>query len=374
MAQLYPIQIIALDETAHKACEIASLSRFDKISFTDSKSLSLTTLKGYRQIIVLSEINENILENIKSELLLLEDPIIIMPDNLDKVYELNILLLMGVRVIFYPIENLTSISLSNELNRVEKCFYADESKDDVVLDHKEIYELIPKSSAIKFYENSNQNIARATMSALNDLDGFGNIISMLVLFETYEDTAITEIADALNFVEKILPRDSSILFTTRTIKANETPKVICMANCYLDFKQFVQKEVDTRSTYLLKLSTIAEAYHKEFLNTQEAMSLAEENGLSSEDLSNLYTLLYTDPVAVTNLIKTAKDESTSKSKREDLLAHIWKDTMINDSILEEIAKAYNLSVENIFKTVIVQENANLSHQNNYSELSVEKTQ
>jgi len=374
MAQFYPIQIIALDETAHKACEIASLSRFDKISFTDSKSLSLTTLKGYRQIIVLSELNENIFADIKEELLLLENPIIIMPDNFDRLYELNLLLLMGIRVVLSPMENLTSISLSNELNRVEKCFYADESKDDVVLDHKEIYELIPKSSAIKFYENSNQNIAKATMSALNDVDGFSNVISMLVLFETYEDTAITEIADALKFVETILPHDSSILFKTRTIKANETPRVICMANLYLNFKQFIQKEVDAENTYLLKLSTIAGAYHKEFLNTQEAMSLAEENGLNSEDLSNLYTLLYTDPTAITNLIKTAKDESISKSKREDLLADIWRDTMINNSILEEIAKAHNLSAENIFETIIVQENTDLSLQNNCSELSVEKTQ
>jgi len=89
MTQHYPIQVIALDDAAQQALELAELTRFDQTLKSDPETLSSTMISEHRQIVVLSQLTAHTVAILVNELSSTEDPMIILPDTLQGTQEIK---------------------------------------------------------------------------------------------------------------------------------------------------------------------------------------------------------------------------------------------------------------------------------------------
>jgi len=79
MTQIYPIQVLALDHTAHQAVDLAELNHFADVAKIEPKELANTAIKDHHQILVLSELTMPVLSEFDVELSEMEDPIVLIP-------------------------------------------------------------------------------------------------------------------------------------------------------------------------------------------------------------------------------------------------------------------------------------------------------
>ena len=351
MTKLYPIQVIALDKIAHQALDLAELSKFDEISKIEPKQLSSAVVSGYHQILVLSELNADVLSKITEELALMEDVIILLPNMDQESEEITQLILLGVRVIFSPLDTLLTVSLSHTLEILEIIFYGNNTEMEISTDHEDIYQVMIKGTVSEFYEESGANISTTMMSVLNTPKGFSNTCGALVLFEVAEDFPIMDIADTLNIAEDIFPKACALIFETRNTHTNlDYVKIICMVSRYVDFKPSLQQKIHESRTYLNKVATIIDAYAEGLISGEEADLLGKRNEISIEDLGTIYEVAYENPIEIVKIMRAMKNEKLSEDKKIHMIAKAVVDTSIDNDVLEEIALTHKLSIDEIIST------------------------
>jgi hypothetical protein len=153
MTKLYPVQVMALDIVAHQAVDLAELQHFTEVQKIERKELAARAIQEQHQVLVLSDISIPILNEIYSELSEMEDPIMLLPKREQDDKAIKELILLGVRVVFASSDTIVSFSLSQILKTLEMIFYGQNSKNEIVTDHKDIYTVLGKSTMTEFYES-----------------------------------------------------------------------------------------------------------------------------------------------------------------------------------------------------------------------------
>ena len=348
MTQIYPIQVIALDSTAHQAVEISELTEFTTVEKIELKDLAATAIKEHHQILVFSELTMPILNEIEYELSQMEDPIILFPKKEPKNEEIKRLILMGARIVFAPSDTIASFALSQTLKLFEIIFYGTNSDMEIVTDHKDVYEVIGRSTISEFYESDGYNSSTVMMSTINTPRGFSDVCGALALFEVSEAFPIIEIAEAMDVMEEILPEESGILFETRNTHTKDAYiKITCMLSRYVDFKNTLQIEINNAETYLDKVSVLVDAFYEGSVDYDGLHLLAIRNNIAEKDLNLIYTVAYVTPVETVKLMRLLRDETVSDQKKEEAVAVALTGTSIDSDLVEELVLTHALSVNNI---------------------------
>ena len=349
MTKLYPIQVIALDKISHQALDLAELKKFDDMIKIEPEQLASVTITDYHQIVVLSELNENIMDKIVEELSQLVEPIVIFPTTAKESDHVKQLLLMGVRVVYSYADSLVAVSLSQTLKILESVFYGNGSEMEIEVDHEDIYEVMGRGTLTEFYEDSRSQVSVATMNALNIPEGFSNVSGTYILYDIHEDLPMMQIAEAMKIVENKMPEDSGIIFGTRNTHTNmKYIKVTCMISRYVDFKHIIQQNINDSETYMEKLAVIVDAFAEGSVTGEEADLLADRNNLARKDLSTVYAVAYTQPIETVKLMQMLRDDNFTRERKEEAIADVLIDTNIDSDILSEIAMTKELSIDNIF--------------------------
>ncbi len=348
MTKLYPIQVIALDKIAHQALELAELKRFDETVKAEPKQLASVAIGEYHQIFVLSELNDMVMQEIEEELSLAEEPIVLLPRTAKESENMKQLLLMGVRVVFSSSDSLVAVSLSHTLKMLELMFYENGTEMEIAVDYEDIYEVMGGGTITEFYENSGTHIAPTSMNLLNVPESFSDVSGVYILYDVHEDLPIMEIGEAMNIVESKMPEESRIIFGTRNTHTNlKYIKITCMVSRYVDFMPSVQEKINDAETYIDKLAVIVDAYAENSISGDEGNMLADRNNLDKKDLNSIYTVVYSEPREIVNLMQMVRDDSFTRERKEEAIADVLIDTNIDADILAEIAMTKELSIDNI---------------------------
>ena len=352
MIENYPIQLIALDETAQQALELASLSKFDHILKSDLEKLSSVLVEDHHHILILSQLSDKIAETVISELSNSEDPIIILPDTVWETEELKQLLLGGMRVILSPSDTLLSISLSHTLEIIQSLFYGNETENEIVLEHSDIYEMIWKSTITELHESSGTDLSTTMMRLFNLPRRLDDVVGAIILFTVHEDRSILEISEALDVAEAQLPDEAYVLFTTRNNTSDlKSGSITVLISRYYDFEQDLQKEINQSSSYFGKVSVIVDAFAGGVINGQEADLLAERNSLDTGDLKVIYTMAYEQPEETVKLIKMLADEKIESSRKIEAVADVIIDESVDLDVAEALVDTNQLPVDDILAIV-----------------------
>ena len=348
MTNLYPVQVIALDIVAHQAVDLAELQHFTEVQKIERKELAARAIQEQHQILVLSDISIPILNEIYSELSEMEDPIMLLPKREQDDKAIKELILLGVRVVFAPSDTIVSFSLSQILKTLEMIFYGQNSKNEIVTDHKDIYTVLGKSTVTEFYESDGDNMSTVMMNALNTPRGFSDVTGVLALFEVSEDYPIIDVAEAMDILEELMPEECGIIFETRnTHNKNDYVKIICMVSHHIDFTKGLQKQINNAESYLNKASVIIDAAYEGSITYEEVQYLAAKNNISIKDLDTLYTIVYVDTADTVKLMRLLRDESISIEEKEEAVALALMETSMESNFLEELALTHKLSMDNI---------------------------
>ena len=348
MTKLYPIQVIALDKVAHQALELAELTRFDETVKAEPKQLASVVIGEYHQIFVLSELNDMVMREIEEELSQAEEPIVLLPRTAKESASVKKLLIIGVSVIFSSSDSLIAISLSHTLKMLELMFYENGTEMEISVDHKDIYAVMGRGTLTEFYENSGAYISNTTANMLNVPEGFSDVSGVYILYDVHEDLPIMEISEAMDILESKMPEESSIIFGTRNTHRNmKHIKITCMVSRYVDFLPSVQEKINDGETYIDKLAVIVDAFAENTISGDEANMLADRNNLDKKDLNTIYTVAYTQPVEIVNLMQIVRDDSFTRERKEEAIADVLIETKVDADILSEIAMTKGLSIDNV---------------------------
>ena len=361
MTSLYPIQVIALDNVAHQALDLAELTRFDEMVKTEPKQLASVAIGEYHQIFVLSELNDVIMGEIENELSQVLEPIVLLPDTAKESEYVKQLLLIGTRVIFASSDSLMSVSLSQTLKILELMFYGNETEMEIAVDHQDIYEILKKGTISEFYESSGSDVVRTMMRTLNVPKRFDDVVSSFVLYEVAEDFPIMEISRSMDtLVEDILPEECETIFATRNTHSNsDYVKITCMVSRYYDFAASLQKEIKRAETYMDKASVIVDAYAGDIINNEEVELLAVRNSLHMKDIKTVYHVAYTQPMETVNLLQMMQDEKVSTQRKIEAIADVVLDESVDLNVAEEIAKMQKLSIDDILSVIQIKRDGKL---------------
>ncbi len=352
MIELYPIQVIALDKASHQALDLVELKKFSEVSKIEAGKLSASIIEGHYQVLLLSELDDTILSEIISEYPQMNEPIIMMPSIDEESASLKSLRIMGFRIIFTSDDTIDSISLANALGRVENFFYGNDSDMEISVDHEDIYTVINRGTATQFDEESGRDISVTALSLFNTPKGFSDTTGVYILFEVSEDFPLLNISEAMDIVENILPKSCDIVFGTRVSKKNtDSVKIVSMVSRYADFSRLVQKQIDESKTYLQKSAVIVDAVNDGSISYDDATLLAMKNHLDMNDIEVFYDLTYAQPAQLVELMRLVRDESVTKSRKEEAIADLLKETSLDTDLLEEIALTQQLATESILQIV-----------------------
>ncbi len=353
MISLYPIQVIALDKTAHQALDLAELTRFDEVIKTEAKHLASKTISDYHQIFVLSELNDIVIEMLIYELSQAEEPIVLLPNTAKVSESLKQLLIMGIRVIFSSSDSLVSVSLSQALQMLESMLYGNETEMEIAVDHQDIYGILKKGTMSEFYESSGSDAVRTIVRTMNVPKRFDDVVSSLVLYEVAEDFPIMEIAKSMDtLVEDILPEECETIFATRNTHVNsDYVKITCMVSRYYDFAGSLQKEIKEADSYLDKVSVIVDAYVSEVITDEEVEHLAARNSLHMKDIKAIYYIAYSQPIETVKLLRMMQDNKIDTQRKVEAIADVVMNESVDADIAEEVAKIKNLSIDEILSVI-----------------------
>jgi hypothetical protein len=360
MTKLYPIQVIALDKTAHQALDLADLSKFDEMLKSDIAHLSSVAVNDYHQIFVLSELEDTTMDGLNTELFSAKEPIVLLPDSLKETDNVKRLLLAGTRVIFSPSESLVSVSLSQTLKKLELMFYGNGTEMEIAVDHQDIYAILKAGTISEFYESSGSDMGTSMMRVMNVPRRFRDVVSAYVLFEMCEDFSIMEIAEAMNIVEEDLSEESDIIFATRNTTTDENyVKITCLMSHYYDFANALQKEIRKAESYFDKVSVIVDAYAENALNEEEVEQLAHKNSLHMKDIEAIYRVAYRQPEDMVALLRMMQNENVDTQRKIEAIADVVIYGGMDPNVAEEIAKMQKLSIDDILLVMKVKEEGKL---------------
>ena len=350
MLQRYNLQVIAVDEVARQALEFAEPLGFDKRGFVEPDKLSQEIVAEHRVILVASELTEGLMSAISAEHSSLEEFMIILPESKRDEDMLRRLVLMGGRVLFSPSDNLTVLSLSQALQMLEKVFYASDREREIEVDHEDIYMVMGRGTLNEYRVETGSRIETVTVRTLNSPERSSDIYGVMILFEVSEDFPILEIAEAMDSVEKLLPDDCSVIFQTRTRGVEQgSVKAVTFLSRYIDFEKRIQSDIDKSESHLEKIAVIVDAFAGGAIDGEEADHIAMRNDISAKDLKLIYNMAYEVPSRVTSLLYLLRDEKVSTVEKMEAFADELIDDIVDVDFLEGIARAFNLSVEEILE-------------------------
>lgn len=351
MIQCYPLQLIALDEQAHQALDFAKLTKFDQIIKTEPKQLSRVMVGGYRQMLLLSALDADTAQELARALREAEDPIVILPETLQDSEEVRALLARGVRVVFSP-ASIVAASLSRTLNILESFFYADGSKTEIAVDHKDIYEVLQKGTVNAFVESSGIDISATMLKLFNTPKSLHDVCGIYMLFTISPDFPLAEISKAMDIAETEVPEKAAIILGTRHSGKNaRNVAITCLVSRYFDFQNQVQEAIESRDTYLEKASVLVDAFYNGEITGEEANMIGERNGLSPQDLESIYKLLYLRPEETIALMRMVHDEEVSTARKIEAVADAVIDDIVDLGVVEEIMLHNKLSVDEVLSIV-----------------------
>jgi hypothetical protein len=251
-------------------------------------------------------------------------------------------------VLFAPSDNLPSFALSQLLKIVETLFYGSDEEGEISLDYDDIYAVIAKGTTTRYYEGSGTDLSLVALETLNTPKGFRDTAGVIALFEIHPDYPILEVAEGMELIEKMMPEESAIVFETRTTQTSmHSVRVTCLVSRYVNFQVELQHEIDNTETYFGKAAVIVDAFAEGMVGEKEADFLASINGIDSQDLRTIYTLIYTTRSELVELMRLLRNDSLSLFHKEEAIADLAREGTLDTGLLEEIALTQKLSVDRI---------------------------
>jgi hypothetical protein len=348
MRQRYPLQVIALDTAAHQSIDLAELARFDKTIKAEIGQLPQLDTQGYRQIIVLSEFDADILDRIEGALSKLEEPIVLLPEQSLESKALKRLVLGDIRIFFASSDNLQSFALAHILKILETLFYCNDEESEVTTDYDDLYTVIGRGTITRCYEGRGSNLPVVTMETLNIPEGFKEATGVVTLFEIDANYPMLDVADALDLIEKRVPEECSLLFETRaTQKDPSVSKLTCLVSRYVSYFAELQREIDRSETYFGKLAVIVDAFADGTLTGEEADFLANVNAIDKRDIEAIYTIVFTTTEELSKLMRMLRNTRLSTFEREAYIADMVKERTVDTGLLKEIILTHGLSLDRV---------------------------
>ncbi len=352
MMQYYKIQIVTVDESARQAVGLASLSRFDKITFGETGGLAREIVAEHRVILVVSDLTVEVVQAIASEIASLDDFMIVLPGQERDEEILKHLILMGGRVVFGPSDTISSLSLSQTLQLLERVFYGNDTENEIAADHEDLYTVMDRGTLTEFHSETGSQIETVTTRVLNMPGRLSDVCGATILFDIEEDFSILEVSEAMEIVERLLPEESSILFQTRNDKAvKEEVGVTVLLSRSIDFQKELQEQIDRSESHLEKIAIIVDAYAKGEIDGEKADHLALRNDISTRDLRSMYDLVYTAPMRTRELLRTISEKEIPPLQKEEAVADELTEDMIDTDLIEEIVRAFGLPMDEIVEII-----------------------
>jgi hypothetical protein len=227
------IQLITLDEMSHRSLDLACPTHYDEIMKTDIQNLSEKLNSLYYQILVVTQITEQISVELLKILHNTKSPMIVTSDTVDNRAKSLPLRQSGIRVVFSKHNTLQSISLNGTLKKLELMFYGLGTEFEIINDYDDILAILGKGTAVELYEHTGEYVSSTMQRTINNIKDLDYIHGIYVLFENHEGLPIIEIVEAMDRLEENFSDDVHIAFGIRnTIKVIDSVKITCMLGRY----------------------------------------------------------------------------------------------------------------------------------------------
>ena len=237
----YPIQLMAMDKTAHKAVRLLNTCKFDESTETDPSTFANHIVEGYRQILVLTEIEQKYMDALLIGLERCDEPIVVLPDLSDQESKIERLVSSGARVIVFPADSSVLDALSKTLRQLESLFYGNENANEIVVDHEDIYKTVKTGTVCRIYERDGEDFQKSVADIFENVINCTNVMGVYALFEVDEETPILEIAEAMQIIEDKVSEDAYLIFGTRLIKHESLEPKIEILTCFENFTNKINK-------------------------------------------------------------------------------------------------------------------------------------
>ncbi len=373
MTSQFPLQIIAVDEAAHQALDVAELKHFEEISKIDISKLSSTLIENMHPIILFSKFDTTIVQTFIEGIEGALDPIVVVPKSFKETEAVKRMVLNGMRILFFETDTIVAISLAKTLKMLEKLFYGSSSDEDIVLEHSDIYESIVPGTFSSFYTAEGNNLDAMTLSALNVPESFSNVVGIVVIYDIQEDQSLMEVAQSMDIIETKMDEESVILFETRnTMRQKDHCEVTCLITRRYDFVTSVQKKIKASESYLSKVSILVNTFYEGEITGDETEMLAIKNHLDMKDLDRYYELAYAQPKETVRMIESLKNEKFTDIQKEETVADAVVYERVNLDIIEALIEPFGLSVESILEMVDLKREGKLFLFDNEISVSLKK--
>lgn len=350
MNEIYPIQLIALDKSAHQALDLAEPAHFAQTVKTDIPALFQKLVSGYRQVLVLSTLPDDETETLFNALREMEEPVVLLPESYQGSEVLKLLALGGVRVVLAPSDSLTSVSLSQALRLLEALLYGNDPENEMVVAHEDIYAVIPRGSVCELQESTGANLSLATLRMCNDPKGYQSVAGAYVLYYVAGEVPVMEISEAMEAVEGRLPEDAALIFGTRNT-SGDAVRIVCLLSRRYDFAQDISERMKQRETYLEKLTVLVDAFIDGEIDVDEAEYLANAHHLAFKDVGTMYSLMHTQPEATVALLQRLQDDSRDLQSKVEMLADAVYEENVNITIAEGLVHLYALPLDSVLEAI-----------------------
>lgn len=338
----YPLQLIALDESTHQAIKLLQSPKFDEVIEADLVHFPSQTLNR-RQILLLSNVDEENRDLLIERLQQCNEPILLLPDSFKQSEELKLLLSLGTRVILYRDDSLNSIHVAKTVEQLELFFYGTEDEAEIVVEYNDIYQIIDKGTISEISEQRGTNIYSCVASFFNVSKNFDNCSGVYILFQIPKEYTIVEIAEAMDVAYNLLPEDTDLIFATRhMVKKSGEIKVMALISRYYDFIDEVDRILRLGTTYISKVSTLANAYVYSNLDDTSTELLMKKHNIAFDDFTTIYFLIHTQPKNIAKFLEKMLDKHLSEKEKCKIIVDAIVNKKMQQEILDEITEVFKI--------------------------------
>ncbi len=345
------LHLIAVDESASSILKVTPVTAGMKRTTTYGKPASVSMALKTKNIpvIVSVDVDENIINSIKRVSLKRENIIFIYPGS-DEANRLTAELL-NESVILIPavVDTLKAVAISNSVSSLEK-FISVQKSNEIVSEDFTIENFLKPGYYYTFFESDGKNIKEATVRFVRRYWEIGSATQIALMIETSQSKSLMDIVETIEVIESRTDIHTTLHYRTKHNSGlGSITRLTALTARYLPPGNSIQKMLEKESSYLVKLTIIAQEVYNNHITPNQAENLCFDNGLAYEDLNIIYKVIYSIPQSCALLIRKLKETKDDKPKQIEAIAYALIEGDIDISIIEELTLTYELNIDEVLE-------------------------
>ncbi len=350
MNKSFEIILIGLDKWAEEAIDLANPEYFKvKEEAKPFEEIDRDTLFDRKLIFIASELESIPIDRIVEKVSWDSAPIIIIPENREKEQLFDSLIINNFRVILSPINNLTSISLSNTISNLEDILFCPEEGDNACPTLEQFFTIFEPRSVATIKEVKKRDLIKATFDIWNSLNSVKTSNFIYLFYEfNFELHSLPEMLRSVKMIEEALVSLNSLpLIGAKHSEDSSDIRVIGLFINHISILEIIQNELDIESSYIKKISIILDKFKIGVIDGATADYIAEKNSILPEDLSLFYKKTDVANREIKELLEVLRYQGIDMDIKVDKVVSVLFKAIVDIDIVTEISDIFEIPFESV---------------------------